>query len=93
MFVKICKHCDRTFVSKGSQRIYCSYGCRASAESERLRKGEQLCWTCGKACGKCLWSAFALPIYGWDAKAIIVRDVAGDMNSYRIKKCPLYIKG
>ena len=93
MFVKICKYCDRTYVAKSSKSVYCSSSCRARAQSERKREDSQLCWGCKKACGKCIWSAFAIPVYGWTAKPIIIRDSAGDMNSYRIKKCPLYIKG
>lgn len=51
---------------------------------------EQLCWSCKKACGGCLWSAFLKPVKGWEAESTVVIDNRYISNSYSVKSCPEY---
>ena len=58
----------------------------------------QLCWSCGKACGGCNWSARLEPVQGWDAEPCrrVYRDAAIGtryVDSYIIRGCPEYVKG
>ena len=58
----------------------------------------QLCWSCGKACGGCSWSRNFTPIQGWDATPCrrVYNDAAVGtryVDSYIIRKCPEYVNG
>ena len=72
---------------------------------EYLEPSGQLCWTCKKACGLCPWTEYDPvkkkvrfePIPGWEATAIHRPSGHGThgteyMDTYSIKKCPLYEK-
>lgn len=61
--------------------------------AKRQIEKDQPCWTCSKACGKCDWSRDFNAIKGWDAIPVLVKDREGDIRSYKIKKCPEYIRG
>ena len=61
--------------------------------AKRQIEKDQPCWTCSKACGKCSWSRSFTPIKGWTAEPVMVKDKEGDIRSYRIRKCPEFIKG
>ena len=63
------------------------------AKVKRWIEEDQPCWTCSKACGKCSWSKNFEIVKGWDAEPIMVKDKEGDIRSYKIKRCPEYIKG
>ena len=93
MYLRICKHCGKIFYSKSKNARYCSKDCSYLENKERWMEPEQLCWTCKKACKKCSWSKDFIPIKGWDAKVILVKDREGSFYSYQIKGCPEYIKG
>lgn len=45
---------------------------------------EQLCWSCGNACGKCSWSSAFIPVDGW-----VAEKVPGD--TYSITACSEYV--
>ena len=49
---------------------------------------EQLCWTCHNACGDCSWSSCFQPVEGWTAEKVHRKTY----DSYRIEKCPEYVK-
>lgn len=36
--------------------------------AEPLRRGESICWRCGRATGRCEWSALGRPVPGWQAE-------------------------
>ena len=93
MSVKFCKVCGNVFFSRSKVRPYCSEDCRREAIEMRREEYGQLCWRCKKACGSCSWSKNKTPIKNWDAEPHLVKDKEGDIRSYRIKKCPEFIKG
>ena len=55
---------------------------------------ETLCEICGRACGRCLWSAAGLPVPGWEAvrRDIFMTDEQGGhmTESYVVLECPAY---
>ena len=93
MYVKNCECCGKRFISKSNSKKYCSRECKKQMAQEREEDRWQLCCTCKKACGGCLWSKYFLPLIGWDAEPTIIKDSEGDFSSYRIHKCPEYIRG
>ncbi len=56
-----------------------------------MSKDTQLCWECKRATGGCRWSADLKPVKGWDAEKVIIKDFEGDIESYKVKACPLFI--
>lgn len=62
------------------------------------QKGEQLCWTCIHAVPTldgargCSWSRYFEPVPGWTAKAVRRVDCGTAIQTYRIHKCPEYVK-
>lgn len=56
--------------------------------------GEQLCWRCAKATGKCSWSRNLTPVPGWTA-TVVKRETywQADDDNFYITACPLYEKG
>lgn len=93
MFVKTCEACGKVFFSRSSSRDWCSNDCKKEIAQIRREEEYQLCWQCKKACGGCSWSKCLIPVVGWTAKPTIVKDSTGDFPSYKIKKCPEFIKG
>lgn len=93
MYVKFCECCGKKIVSKSNLKKYCSKECAKKMAEKREEESWQLCCTCKKACGGCLWSEYFLPVVGWDAEPTIVKDSEGDFASYKIHKCPEYIRG
>lgn len=87
MYSKVCE-CGKRFVSRSSQKKYCSTECEKIARKRRKDERDQLCWLCKNAYGGCNWSRCFKPVEGWTAKPIIVKDSTGDISSFRIKKCP-----
>lgn len=56
---------------------------------------EQLCWSCGKACGGCSWSRRyeKKPVPGWTATPRKIKmAVKTCVQSYAITKCPEYVQ-
>lgn len=92
MYVKICECCEKTFISKSNRKRYCSKACAKEMTRRMREQGEQLCWRCKNSCGGCNWSRFFEPVEGLTAEATIIKDSNGDIQSYRIKKCPEFIK-
>lgn len=85
MHAKICECCGKRFLSKSKMKKYCSNECKREIR-------EQLCWRCKNACGGCKWSKELKPIDGWVAEFTIVGDSMGSFSSYKIKKCPEFIR-
>ena len=61
----------------------------------RGRCPETKCWTCAKATGYCTWSAFFVPVEGWDATAndIYSKTEKGEeirIGSFFVRSCPEY---
>lgn len=93
MKVAMCKVCGKYFFTKSASKEFCSDECRQK-EAQRIKDEDaQLCWRCSNACGGCSWSQNFIPVEGWDAEPVIIKDSEGDINSYKIKKCPQFIKG
>ncbi len=93
MKVGICKVCERYFFTKSTSKEYCSDECKQELIRQRQEENGQLCWQCKNACGGCSWSQSFIPIEGWEAEPNTIRDDEGDIRSYRIIKCPQFIKG
>ena len=93
MYTKICKCCNKVFLTATKSKKCCSSPCAREMRRRSRLEGEQLCWKCGNACGGCNWSDFLKPVKGWDAEPTIVKDSAGEFSSYKIKKCPEFIRG
>ncbi len=84
---KKCVWCGNTFETTIKNKKHCCRKC----EVEDLKSGGHLCWTCQNYAGKCLWSAFFIPIKGWIATPITIKENKHkDIHTYRIKYCPSY---
>jgi hypothetical protein len=55
---------------------------------------DSLCWCCDKACKSgCSWMLKKVPVEGWKAKRHI-RTVQGErVESYKVFKCPEFVRG
>lgn len=95
MYLKFCDVCGEKFYAKSDKRNQCSKDCKRIAIEKKREELGQLCWQCKNACGGCSWSRKVnpMPVAGWDAEPTIVKDCDGDFPSYKIKKCPLFVKG
>ncbi len=93
MYVRKCECCGKYFWSKTNKKKYCSKKCAKTMAKIRREEKWQLCCTCKNACGGCLWSKYFLPVVGWDAEPTTIKDNEKEFSSYKIKKCPKYIKG
>ena len=93
MYSKLCECCGKKFLTKSDLKKYCSKNCAKEMRRRRQEESDQLCWLCKNACGKCDWSKYLKPINGWTAELTIIKDSMGDFSSYKIHKCPKFIKG
>ena len=93
MKVAMCKVCGKYFFTKSTSKPFCSDECKQKEIQRRKDEDAQLCWRCGNACGGCSWSQSFIPVEGWDAESVVIKDSEGDIDSYKIKKCPQFIKG
>ena len=93
MYVKLCECCGKKFVSKSKVKKYCSNKCYKIMAEKREEEKWQPCCTCQNVCGRCMWSKYFLPVPGWEAEPTIVKDGEGSFSSYKIHKCPQYIRG
>ena len=91
-YVKICEYCGGRFLTKTILRKYCSKSCAKKMTQFRRDELGQLCWLCKNACGGCNWSKYFKPVDGWIAEPTIVKDSGGDFSSYKIHKCPEFIR-
>ena len=90
--ILICQTCGKVFKYKYKKK-YCSHECRVVVTKIRTDANGQLCWRCAKACGGCSWSSSLTPVEGWEAEPHLIKDATGDINTYKIRKCPLFVKG
>ena len=60
-------------------------------DNRRGRVPETLCWSCQKAVKECPWSANFEPVDGWDADETKIMTHKGVLDSYHVRKCPLYL--
>lgn len=95
IYGKICECCGKSFLSKSNLKKYCSKACTREMRKRRHKEDGQLCWRCKKACGGCSWSNCLKPVKDWIADPIIIKgkDGGGDIQSYKIHKCPEFIRG
>ena len=93
MKVAMCKVCGKYFFTKSINKTFCSDECRQAEIQRKKDENSQLCWCCKNACGRCSWSQSFVPVEGWDAELVVIKDIEGDIDSYKIKKCPEFIKG
>ena len=80
-------------ISKSSvYRIACQIGIKHYKSRKANKKsGEQLCWTCSKACGGCNWSESFKPVKGWTAESVVIGvNSPTPMHTYHISECPEY---
>ncbi len=58
------------------------------------KKEDQLCWDCQRAIGLCPWSQRGEAIKGWTAEETLIPngEISEFTKSYKITKCPLFIK-
>lgn len=93
MHARTCAFCGKQFLSISITKKYCCHECKKSDALQKREEKKQLCWRCKNACGGCSWSAFLKPVDGWDATPVIIKDSTGNISSYKIQKCPKFIKG
>ncbi len=93
MNVKNCEFCGKIFFTKSNQKKYCCKTCAREAAKRRQMENEQLCCSCENAYCRCSWTRYLIPVDGWTAERTIVKDSGGDFSSYKIKKCPKFIRG
>lgn len=57
------------------------------------RTDESLCWLCGRTAANCPWVHRYKPVKDWDAEKTELKGDNGLVTtSYRVLKCPLFIK-
>ena len=56
---------------------------------DKAKKTEQLCWSCARACGRCSWSKYFIPIPNWQAS--LSYNATDKTISYEITSCPEYV--
>lgn len=58
------------------------------------QKEDQLCWDCKRAIGLCPWSQKGEAVEGWTAEKTLIPngEISEFTPSYKITKCPLFIK-
>lgn len=66
---------------------------RPAGRNDFAGYGEQLCWRCAKATGKCSWSRNLTPVPGWTATTVKRETYLQAADNYYITACPLYEKG
>ena len=93
MKVAMCKVCGKYFFTKSTNKPFCSEECKKIDTQKRRDENAQLCWRCKNACGGCSWSRSFIPVKGWTAEHFVVKDSEGDFDSFKITKCPKFIKG
>lgn len=99
LYVRECKNqlCKKIFKTYQKNQVYCCPSCRCSnyenaAQHSRRGYFKQLCENCQKAIGGCSWSICLVPVDGWKAKKITIKDTTGNFTSYRITYCPEFIQ-
>lgn len=60
-----------------------------------VNKHPTLCWTCGKACGRCSWSKNFTPVEGWKAIPTKIHQRTWEgktysTDSFDVYECPEY---
>lgn len=92
MYVKKCECCGKVFFSKSSLKKCCCKECTKEMARRRQTEFGQLCWQCKKAYCRCSWTRYSVPVKDWTADRTVVKDTNGDFMSYKIKKCPEFIR-
>ena len=93
MYARVCEVCGKIFPSKSNLKKYCSKECKCKTIKKKREENSQICYFCKNACGGCSWSKSFIPVDDWDAEPTIVKDSLGDFCSYKINKCPQFIRG
>ena len=99
MYVRICKHCGKRYMARSYNSQYCSKKCKIEAKAKRMaktnraRKEDQLCWDCKRTDCTCSWMRYSIPVEGWTVKETIIINGEERTNSYKIIKCPEFIRG
>ena len=87
VYKKSCALCGDLFATTSYKIKYCSTECRLEAQG---KGGESsLCWQCQNYAGGCSWSRHFIPVKGWVAVPV---ENGNSSPSYRVKKCPEFIK-
>ena len=88
----VCKYCGKEFMKK-NKSLYCSVGCMMASRKKYADENSTLCWSCKNACGRCEWSAFFIPVRGWNAKETFIKNQhkGTEYKSYHVYECPKYI--
>jgi hypothetical protein len=89
-FAKKCEFCGKP---NNRNTKYCTRKCKIQALHLKQEENSQRCWTCANATGGCSWSHCLVPVDGWKAEPVIVKDSEGDIYTYNILSCPKYIRG
>lgn len=91
MFTNVCKICGENFLTRKATKQFCSQRCRVISKRKGSDPG-QICWECKNAKCGCSWTKNLIPVRGWDAEATINPDKEGAFRTYKINKCPEFIK-
>lgn len=61
--------------------------------AERFKKEHTLCWDCSKATDDaCPWVDAGMPVPGWWATPSTIKTCGVYSDSYRVVKCPLFVR-
>ena len=99
--IKLCAWCKTPLDADVVQvhHKYCSESCKRNASKDRrdIRrppKRKHLCWDCSNYIDGCTWSAYGIPVEGWQATQTprIYRGKEIGFN-YQVHKCPGYNPG
>lgn len=96
LYGKHCAVCGKWFVTTSKKKSTHSRECSKiyRAMNREKKQQDQICWSCGNATGGCPWSHNLTPVPGWEAKEVVVKEDDGYIfRTYKIIKCPGFIKG
>ena len=76
----------------------CPYKCEKCKEllryDDRHLITDSLCWCCDKACKSgCSWMRKKEPVEGWEAKKYVKNSCGEKIETYRVFKCPEFVRG
>ena len=93
--IKQCKFCGKIMIVTNATK-YCSAACsRRAVQAKRpARKTiDSLCWDCQNAVAKCSWSINFIPVEGWEAKPIKIKQKKNIfIDSFIVLNCPKFIR-
>lgn len=96
LYGKHCAVCGKWFVTTSEKKNTHSKECSKiyRAMNREKKQKDQICWNCSNATGGCTWSHDFIPVPGWTATEVILKEEDGYTScTYKITACPQYCRG